>query len=87
MPQTIPNCRLPLGLDSPTRDTAPGASLAKAFLARSLSAVNELENLLHAARSKVVYARRRLRCFHLANLESRYGPAPLPPRAELDDED
>lgn len=87
LPRAVPICRLPWRLDGPTRDTASGNALAKAYLAASLAAVNELENLLHAAKSKVIYARRRLRSFHLENLASCFGPAPLPPRAELDDED
>jgi len=49
--------------------------------------VSELETLLHLARSKVIYARRRLRVYHLANLSSRYGAAPRPPKYEQADED
>lgn len=87
MPETVPICRLPDRQESSTLDPSPGRALTKAYLAASLAAVNELENLLHTAKSKVIYARRRLRAFHLHNLETRYGPAPRPPRAELEDED
>jgi len=65
--------------DSPSRlglYLGPGAArvedapYAEAFLADALCKVNELENLLHLARSKVVYARRRLRVYHLHNLST-----------------